>query len=505
MRINNETQIDITKDIIIPLLGIIIGIINVEGMYNTFLAILTVIIQLIVLFVLFLRGNYTDYLGFFCLSFSLCVEFNTFANMDSFINFRNLRFAGINLGVWLLIPFSLMCVLISRESFTLASKIKPLYSFSTQLITIISIAVIIGLFNLLINDNGVLNFPNTFLVFLNEFYTSFAFVLLLILTYLYLVALNKLNLSRFRRYLFAIILGVAAQILYSYYFELYGQYAGVNILMVSTVSFVAPLFPIAVFIELKNMKKAFVLFVFGILLFSTYIFLKFNSNGKIIILAFLSPVILYYTAVKSKRSNIAMLIFFIALEAILAFSLFALNRNEYSILYMSKFSQVKSLFNFGDTEWFDLMEGSPKFRIAEFYCILIEFLYKPWYFPFGKGVLGTIKDHINFFKEYAYLEGTFSVEEWDIGAFCGMHFVPASFLLWGGLFGLFFYIKTIVTNIRNIYSNFFLLIGTVWFALFFGYSTTLTVFGITSLLVGYHSSIAEETFNEPQKTENVSD
>lgn len=475
----------IETSFIVKVISIIVGVLNILLISNIFAAYVMVFVEIVTLLFLFFRKKYTDYMGYFLIFYTLSMEFSGFVGTTQFYNFKNTTIGGLNLGIWFTLPLFVKFLFNTKYVLNRSKTILKAKSFFIKYSMILCMAVFMGLITILVNDNNVQYFPNLFSTFLGEFYTSFFMSTVVFSILIYLKCIGRFDLSKTINFIVAIIYGAIAQILISHILGIRGFYAGVETLMSSTIAFIIPLFPvILIYYFINNQHGVKVHFISIVLSFyCLFLSLISNANGKLIMLTILCPFCIYY--VINKSIKLGWIIFLPIIPILLFFILNVIESNlSESILLQSKFNQVLSLFDFTGRSWFGDMASSPRFRVAEFTSIVYEYMEKPWYILFGKGVLGTIKDYTNSFGS-SYALGTYSEKEWAIGSFYNMHFAPASFLLWGGLFGMYFYITTVVSNLKLSRNSVLLLVGTVWLAIYFGYSATLSAFGSTILMCGY--------------------
>jgi len=160
--------------------------------------------------------------------------------------------------------------------------------------------------------------------------------------------------------------------------------------------------------------------------------------------------------------------------------------NEFSsgsLIFSSKFEQVKRLLFIFDNNWLLSMPLSPRIRIIEFLNITTEYLSKPWYFLFGKGYLGTFRDHTGMIGTTVLL-GSYSIDQWSNELFYRVHETINNLFLYNGLLGLTFYAKYFFYIIKHSQKSIWIIIGGYWLLLIYGFSVTMTAFGVASLLFG---------------------
>ncbi|WP_282020648.1 hypothetical protein [Planomicrobium okeanokoites] len=461
------------------MIAIIVSIIN-SFFYESF-AVMTVLtmIEVLVLLKLFFNNQDLKYLGYYMIFLSTSLESAAFVGVDEFYGFKNFRIAGVNLGVvfLLLIFFKLLFNGSINELFRLKGTIKK---FTIWILTITTIAFFVGLVHLLFNDNNVATNINSFNMFIEASYI-FILVLLEVLVIVTIIHSNTKEIYIIKQFLFALVIAIAVTMLSSYIFGNYGNRGGIeslqisNLVMLLICSILLPLYQ-----EFNKLEKILLTFS-GIVIF--LLALIFNTNGKMIIVAVLVPFIILGILLRSGRyktliiTTLGSIILAIPIFTILLPYVVSVN-----LLFAIKFEQVTSAFLFWKDDWFSTMPASPKTRISQFLNIVAEYFNKPWSLLTGKGYLGTIRDNLNIFGPLTEFE--YSKWELDNKSYFRLHETFNTLLLTNGLIGLLFFLWMIKVILTKIHLSPWLMVGGLWFILFYAYSVTISIFGVVCLIVG---------------------
>lgn len=469
------------KSIILIIIAILIFTLNSAFTTNFNIMLILTTLQVIFLFVLFIKGNDMDFLCYYIIFTAASMEYGEFLGTELFYGIKNFKIVGINLAIWLIVPLFFKHLVLNYIFLFFKKNNSYVKKVSISMIILTLLGTFVGLSSILINDNNTGQIQGVLSYFLNESYIFF-FSLICILTIVSVVEKNDNNTEKLKITILAIFVGLQASILYSILSGTYGNYGGINTLRVSNIVMLIPLSLLIPFYKVFS-KKINIIFLFlGSL--TVLLALYFNSNGKILLLMMLVPIIVIFLIFyKGKKLSVSALM--ITLPIFITGILFLVNNfTETSRLLTLKIEQTLSLISIWNNDWFETMNASPRARIAEFLNIGIEYYEKPYFFLTGKGYLGTIPDHLNMFISWS-LTG-FSSLEWSMGVFYQMHETLNTIFLTNGLIGLLIFGYIAKLLIFKFQTSVFLLIGSIWFLLFYGYSITLAVFGIVSLIVGLY-------------------
>jgi hypothetical protein len=143
-----------------------------------------------------------------------------------------------------------------------------------------------------------------------------------------------------------------------------------------------------------------------------------------------------------------------------------------------KLNEAMSILAFSQMNYYENISNSPKARVDEFINVVDEFKEKPLLSIFGKGFGGSVKDHNNYFGSFQ--TSYFSDREYINNSFVFLHESINVIFLKFGMIGLFLFFLLIIKISNNGFADPWLSIGFIWFIFFFGYTTSLGVFGVSS-------------------------
>lgn len=467
------------------IIACVISSVNILFYTDSIIGYSIIFIQIGVLLVLLLKGDIAGYISLYLIFITNCMEYSSFTGVESqFYNLKDIRFLGLNLGAWLLLPLIIPVILHPIQITMLKRDQGDFYYTSVNLLKMNLVAFCVGAVVVLFNDNGISRLENIGREFLGMTYSMMLIPLTLTCGFIYVIQYQKKSLFRISLALQATFFAGVFQLLVAYFTKSYGYYGGVNTLLTSTLSFIIPLMLLLYF------DKDYVVFpklTFGIAILGAILDLAFNANGKMIIIFGCMIVIFVYKLFSNHNLVIKLLAIFALFCGMIAIPVLVNILAENSIIFKSKLSDVQRLFAFGNN-WVSNLSESPRIRVEEYIDIFIEYINKPWLAFTGKGYMGSIKDSTGYFAQVIIKEGAFQANEWANGTFFKLHEM-AQLLIIYGCWGIIYCIKLIKTAIRRQRRNIWSLLGTIWFILLYGYSFTLSVFGMSMLFLGMCDSI----------------
>ena len=421
-----------------------------------------------------------NYLIIYLICFGLSLEYAYFVGDDNFYSLKNIRILGLNLGIWMLFPVWIYAIIDGLNLKKIKREFSLFWGMGTSLFGINVIAAIMGILMLVFNDNGILETKGWFSSYLEVFYMHalipFTVFICMIMTLEKGCGVSRLVIKGTVA-LQACLWGVTLQLVTSRLLGVYGSYDGLDTLMSSSIIAFLP-FMILLSSYSNNTYFKFINIIIssiGILLALLY-----NGSGKLIISIFLVFIIMYFI------NNNKPIVKIITVVFVFYFAFFISTlANDSNVLLGSKLSQTLSLIKFWEADWLLNMDMSPRMRIAEFVNLFIEYAEKPWLILTGKGYGGTIKDHTQFFflvPDYMMATG-FSAKQWENKLFYDLHEIVNSLLIFGIMWVVFF-IKTVKRVLKTYKRYPWILIGAYWILLYYGYSFTITTFGVTAYFIG---------------------
>lgn len=179
-----------------------------------------------------------------------------------------------------------------------------------------------------------------------------------------------------------------------------------------------------------------------------------------------------------------------------------------SLLYKSddfnswKFMQAFGALNilsYSDFEsWFNSLDNSAQFRLDEIFNISIEYLNKPPYLLFGKGLGGTTLHYTNFENLDWYADASFTREQTGNGFFYQMHETMSVIFLRHGLLGIAFMFIVVKMLFKRLNQNPWAMIGLLWFAFFWGWCVSFRL-GTMAIILALAYKTSEKSLNEHNK------
>jgi hypothetical protein len=465
---------------IIILISSLIGCLNVLFLTNYFISMSLIFLELAVLAYFFIRKEIVKYLGSYLIFLCLSFEFGSLLGVEQFYGFKNFRLFGVNLGIISLLPIFLLSLLKGIKIKKIKQKYNKVYHFSLMIFLLNVTGIFFGLIQIIINDNNIQSMNGFLSSFLGVIYNVAAIPFLVIIAIFYILSWEEEKLKELDNYLLGVLIGVVVSMIVSYITGNYGRYGGVDTLLVNNLVIYTPFMLIIPFYT--NYSKNKNILVFGIVGMILSIF--FNSSGKLLILYIILPFLLSVLIIYRRNIIIVILsILFIPMAVVGALKSVDYLKNI-SILFNSKLGETLSILKFWEPNWILSMPLSPRTRIVEFINILYEYLNKPIYLLFGKGYMGTFTDHTGILHA-DYVQGAFSIHQWSNGAFYAPHETLNVLLLYHGLLGVFVYLLVIKFVFKNFTKSPWVLIGGFWFLIFYGFSVTLSVFGLIALILGF--------------------
>lgn len=470
------------------LVAILCGMQTLLFSRNIYLSTLVIAIQISYLLYLLACRKLSEAVVMFTIFLCMSLEFEYITG--DFYGLKSFRVFGITIAVWIifiLFGATIVHYCTNRKRFNRDNEAKKILK---SILTLNLIAFIMGTILIVCNDNGIARNGGVLGAFAVEIYTVLSLVTIpsVILSYLS-------SYSEFRKKMISVIHMILIVIVFQQYFSLLfgitGNVTGQEVPLVSSVQLYGPF--LALYLIFKNQEYRKVLTIIGFL--GWIISFKYSQGSGQYIMLFSIPIWIILIAVQRKEVN--------TLVKLIAISMFLLPAVFYVILnghvaVQYKLEQALSFLSIRTKNWRMMLPMSPRVRVEELMDIFIEYSRKPYLFPLGKGIMGSIKDDTGFFAVSQWALGTsaFSNFEWDAGAYFSVHETINKLLLSNGLLGLLFLGRTILTGVRNVKKTPIIAIGIMWLVWYWGYSTTISWFGLACLLVGF----AEATCKEDNST-----
>jgi hypothetical protein len=463
------------------IIAILVSIGNIMFYDNFIVSLFMVGLEIVILMYYLLKSDFMEYICYYLIFLAPCIEFEGFVttDMNSYLyGFKNFRIAGFNLAlIFIVIPVIYM-FLMKKFSFGIFTKNRNISKIVKYISLLTFSATIMGAINIVFNDNSIRNIQGYWMRYFEQAYENY-WVLMVITVTFFAIVNEASKKEKLENSLFAVLFSSVVALIFSSIIGIHGTYGSLTTLLAPTVSWFIP-FLIVLPLQHKYKNIRIIMIATGIA--GSLVVLLNNANGKIILFFGFSLIVALFFYVKKNillRFLPAVLLCFII---IMSFNFVVdkfINENQ---LLKSKFEQVIGLVKIWDDDWLENMPSSPKFRITEFLNTGIEYTHKPWQIVLGKGYLGTTRDHLNAFGWNN--EGAFTVEQYANGTFYALHETINELFLKNGLLGIVILYLILKRTVFNSHKNTWLLVGGIWFGILYGFSLTLSIFGIVSLVFG---------------------
>lgn len=479
----------------------LIAIVNILFLQLIVISALLVGLEILVLLFYLYKMDIEKYVCWLLVFLATSIEFQVLVSGDAnaeIYNFKTFRLFGFNLSlIFVTLPFFLMVLVnLYRGIF----KLKPSKILTAMLLLLLLMVdgVTMGVVNLAVDDNGIRGLSDWPGLFLGEIYLGSWPIILFCLTY-YALVHSKQRGTEMEKALVAVFFSNCTAPLLPAMAGVTGSYGTHEYMLVSSSAMLTPFLVLlpAYNRYSKTAVSFFVLFVLGCVL--PMILFSYVSGKHILILG-LIPVIYLLIQIKKKNLKTREIVFVVTLAAII-FSAFSFMQKSKGSLFESKFNEVVSLVEVWRPDYANSLEPSSGFRIFEAINLFIEYQNKPGQVVLGKGYMGSVHDYISSFGWDP--SGAFPIEQFDNQTFYQLHEITGYLLRYGilGIVVWFFILKLTLANIAN---NPWVVIGCYWFLLFFGFSQTISVFGVISLAYGLflvdHGGAASAAWNGVELT-----
>ena len=455
------------------LVALATGLINMLFADNLYIELGFVGIQVVVVVYFTLKNQIDNAIGLFTIFLSMSFEYSY--TVGDFYGLKSFRIAGITIAVWIIFVFFLHSLLHSEKHITHSHQVQ---SWKKNILYLNGIALVMGILMVLFNDNGITNNARFFSAFVLEVYTLISLITIPLLVISHYVDREDVR-EKLKCAIIACLVATILQQYLSLILGITGDVTGQAVPKVSSIQLYGPF--LVLFFLFPEKKYSRSLTIIGLL---GYIisFMYSQGSGQYLML-FSIPIWMIIIAFKRKKYD--RLILLLGAGMILApIALWILANGTVAVQY--KLEQALAFLNISSTDWRMAMPMSARVRIEEIIDIFCEYFKKPWLILFGKGIMGTIKDHTGYLESSKWALGTsgFSQFEWDVNLFYSVHETVNKLLLVNGVFGMVVLIKFLITAIKGSKYSIYIVIGMMWFIWYWGYSTTISWFGMTCMLVG---------------------
>ncbi len=469
---------------IIPFIIVVVASLHVVLCSNYIGTIALICIEVGMLLYFFLQNKVERYLAYYLGFISTSMEFTELSSGLNVYSLKEFRLFGINLGIWLLLPIWLLMV-INVGGLSLARKrYGSFMAYNRRFVIMNVIAAFSGLLCFVLNDNNILEMDDYISAYFNSAYSFFFLPISIFGGFYVVLKLGESDFEEIRLALEGSLWACVAQQVISLILKIGGNYGG-NIISVSCslVAFISFLLLLSYYGTSKTRKINLVVGIIGCVLVFLY-----RASGKAFtstLFSLLLLVLLYLGSKNGIKKIFGLVIIMAAFVVIPIIYSYIMKSGSNLLRYkLVETIQVFSFFSNG-RESFLTMENSPRVRFGELIDVFTELIIKPWFIFFGKGYGGSIQDHSGFLYMIpsSQQDSAYSVAEFSNNSFYNLHEIAQIFLAFG-LYGVAFGGRIIKDSIKSLRVNPWMMIGAYWFWMFYGFSFTISTYGIFALCYG---------------------
>lgn len=374
-------------------------------------------------------------------------------------------------------------ILKRRGKITFLSNREWNSRFVRQLISLFIIGMVTSLVCYLFNDNNIANLDWYLKSYVSEVCYWSILVIDFLIIYLELHG-NEGFYAKFKKSLISFFVALVFSSWISVLLGWHGRYSyHETILMMPLVSFFAAtliIFPAYNYKEYSS-KLIFYVALLGIVCMCIR---TTPLLGKWLLVIMATGFSYLWLNVDKGRILKVLSLVAIALIFIMCAGNYLLRTNE---LLNYKLNQVITSMGFADGgSWLQNMSNSPKYRIEEFYNVFLEYVQKPWFALFGKGIGGSITHHTDWIN-WSRDAGAFMLNQRQSGVYVELHESFNILFLKFGICGLYFFITNIKEAVKNLTKSPWLLMGVIWFVFFINAYVSLYIVGAAFMLGMYES------------------
>lgn len=473
----------ITKEYKIIFLMALLCYANIASTTNTMLSIILTGIEYLLVYYYLWKGKVLDSFILFLAFTSVSMEIDSFIYFDDSSPLRRFTFMTGTFSLKLIYFFT-GCIIFAR--------LKKIYAYtkfnSTDKISRwLKWLLISGIFSIFIgmlfDDNGIISsgiYPSTF------FYTLLSFGGLCTLIFSSsIIAKNNDLWYKLSDSCLIILVGISIGTILSILGGYVGWYGYEEIMLAPLISGFIPCL-LMFYSPMKNNSYYYVIIpLLTILLSFTHLPSVIGSKWYIVIAFSFLYWIYKRLRFTSSISFLSMCLFsLLLLPNIASFILPYLGSNEFNLF---KLGQALRMFSFVEhtnfSNWFLSLDESAQFRIDEPINIFMEYVNKPIYSFFGKGIAGTTCHYTNILNWDT--SSAFSNAQIVNKFYYDMHESFAVIFLRHGILGLIFFFTIILKLVSRLKVTPWSVVGFIWLVFYWSYGESFRLGAVALVLALY--------------------
>ena len=472
--------------------SILVGIGSILFSGNVFTGYIFTAVQILFILVCFISRMRSKSVCFLFISIILGLSYDMGLGSMGFewYTIKTIKLLGVNLGIWIMVPFFAVAITNKSVTAVLVHRGRSALSKFVRIIFWINlVALLTGILNVFVfNDNNIQSMENYNYSFWGLIYMPVLCSIMpaVILYWRFIVD------EKFPIMLKDTLNGIMVSVIISCFVSLIVGKVGykldsTKIPWVSVIGCFAPyliIFPL--YKDYKYSIKWLALAILGL-----FCGMYFFANGKMFLsFGLLAFIVLAELVNRENRSLLLLLL--VASPMVVWLLIQILAKVHVTNVMMSKINYAISFVNVFNPNWWNMIPPSPKWRLVELINITREYMDKPYLLFLGKGLLGTTKDYTGYLSNFIGNLASAGSDEWGAGLFYSMHEAINSLYLTSGALGLWSLVWVLKQMIKYYKVSPFVFVGCFWYLIYYGYSFTITLYGIAAIMLGLYDAYVNE-------------
>ena len=466
------------------LVSIIFGLLNLYSTVSAELSSVLAVAEYALIYGMLLKGRRFPAYAYFLIFSSVSFEIDAYVyGLDiPFVRYSFYNFPGMTDWMYHITLFAFFVDVIWNTRRDYESKIgTKFFHWNRWLLITGTASILVGM---LLNDNGILTsgiYPKM------AFSTIMRYFFLIIYFYLgYCYAMQEQTRSAMIELIKIILASVAVVSMIGVLLGFQGHYSDYDYDKIMLAPMIYAYVPCLMLFFNPRKKESYVYLAIALLaiVVSFYHPSAVGSKWYLIIAGCIYYAIYNTMSIKSNWLLVFLLILLFTVTPIVT-SMFGTLMDD-DDFNSWKFYQAMGVFDiFGYDSliaWFYSLDDSAQFRIDEIINITMEYIKKPYYALFGKGLAGTTQHYTNFINLDWNADASFSGLQSRFGFFYQMHETSGIIYLRHGVLGLgfiWFILKELFTKMR---SNPCAMFGFMWFLFYWGWAMSFRLGAVALIL-----------------------
>lgn len=464
------------------ILATLFGLLNIVSTKSTMFSLLLCAAEYSIIYFYLVKGNKFKSFLFYLLftSVSLEMDYYVYGEEIPFLRYSFFNVPFIHDWFYNITTVLFFILVFIRSNIVYNRDIKK---FSKWLIVLLFFGTLSIILGMIFNDNRIISsglYPK------NAFSTIMRYVFLCMFFYIciYFASIQKYR-TKLVQVAISFLLGIILSSIIGILLGYNAHYGWNDAMLLSPMVFAFT--PCVMMFFDKNKKKSYVYLFFGILVVFVAFYYPCVVGSKWYLIIAATLFFIVYNNLKALQSGWSILflaiLFLLLVPVATSFLGTLISQDDFNSWKFYQALGALDLFSHDSFEdWFYALDDSAQFRIDEIINISIEYLNKPFYFLFGKGLGGTTLHYTNFINLDWSADASFTQEQVQNGFFFQMHESTGLIYLRHGILGIIFMIWVIVKLIKKMKDNPWAMMGLLWFIFYWGFCVSFRLGALAIVL-----------------------